>query len=884
MTEYSIVSMTEAADVPAGRIGPKAAGLARLARAGLPVPPAFFITAETYRAHLRDNGIVADMEAAVAAVERPDGRTADLLAGLRDRIIHSPLSGRIAQAISGAVAGLRAPLLAVRSSATREDLPGHSFAGLHDSVLGLRDVDACLAAIKRCWASLWSIRAFEYRRVNGFDHRTVAMAVIVQQLIDADVLGVAFTANPLTGRAATITLEATFGLGEALVGGRITPDRYTFDKKTLRFIGWLRGHKPMASRPGEAGTTQLVPLDAAQTASAALSHKAARRVAKLARRVECVFGGPQDIEWAFRRRNLYVLQSRPITTKPVDLSWEDRQVWTNLNLGEVAPDVMTPVTDSVLCPMRRQLFAGIFKILCVDPGGHPFMDVVAGRLYWNINTGMAVFGHLPGLHRADAESLFGGGHAEPYRTGRLDLADEDLPDLHASFARVLLRLPLTLWDLYTHRPAKSRIFLQQIAAANERLAAVDIPGVAVRELIDMFADTAQGPFANIDLLYVVTSLYALPLTYILTQRWLGDEHGRIAGRLFAGLGGMADAEAGHALWGLARIAAESPWIKQTILAGRSWADTRDTIAQLPHGDRFLAGWDEFIVEHGHHCRGELELYNPRWFERPDYVLDMVRSYIRCLGSKDPHERRQETAEQRRLALDECRARLRNPIKLLLFTHFVRVAAHACAFRENTKNEVVRLIAAGRRALLELGRRLAERGDLSDPDDIFFMRLEEIKSHLEGDIPPDLPRTIAQRRREYEKLCSITPPDIIIGRFDPDNFVTDAVDGSATILRGISASSGVATGKARVILLADSDSHIQPGEVLVAPFTDPGWAPYFLPAAAIVMDQGGILSHGSILAREYGIPAVVNVGPATRIIRTGQTITVDADRAQVRILD
>ncbi len=881
MTHHNpVVSMAHAIDVPVPLIGPKAMSLVHLSHAKLPVPPAFFITAEAYREHIRDNGIVTDIDALLAG----DTQTPDDLARLRDRITESPLSDSLADEITHAVSRLKANHLAIRSSGTAEDLPGHSFAGLHDTFLGPGDPRTCLDAVRKCWASLWTHRAFEYRKANNFDHRNIAMAVIVQELIDADASGVVFTANPLTGRTATITLEACFGLGETLVGGKITPDHFTFDKDGFRLMGSLPGNKSIASRLDGSGGTKEVPLNEAQATTLSVKISTARRIARLAHRAEQVFGSPQDIEWAVKGRKRYLLQSRPITTRPKELSWEDRQIWTNLNLGEVAPDVLTPATESITLGMLDRMFGIIFNILCVDPREYPIVGLVAGRLYWNVNSGVAVFGHLPTMKATDFDVLFGGKHVDLYRTGRLDLAREDIPPLKGSFAKVLLRLPLTFRDIYKHRFSRAKTVLETLVATNEHLKNLDVPNVSTQQCRDTLNLILNEILAGLDLMSVLTSIYALPLTYRLTELWLNDKHGRIASQLFMGLGGMADAEAGRALWQLARIARAHPDIERAIDAGESWGQTQPVIASLPTGDVFLTAWDAFLAEYGHHCRGEIELYNPRWSETPDYCLDMVRSYIRCLGEQDPDKHLSETAAQRQRALEQCRKQLRNPLKRWLLTYFIRTAIHGSIFRENCKDQVVRIIAVGRSILLELGRRLVEQGVLTETDDIFFLHLDRIEPLLEGSIPADLKQTIADRRRQYEKFSSINPPNIVIGRFDPDNFTPDTVDDSATVLHGISVSSGVATGKARVIGRLDSDSHIQPGEILVAPFTDPGWAPYFLPAAAIVMDQGGLLSHGSILAREYGIPAVVNVGPATHIIKTGQTITVDADHALVRILD
>jgi len=248
------------------------------------------------------------------------------------------------------------------------------------------------------------------------------------------------------------------------------------------------------------------------------------------------------------------------------------------------------------------------------------------------------------------------------------------------------------------------------------------------------------------------------------------------------------------------------------------------------------------------------------------------------------EKQEQLARQRAQLAEQCRRRLKNPIKRWLFNWSLGRTQKVARDRENWKNEMVRNIAVHRRALLELGRRLEKEGILNKYQDIFFLAIPEMAPVAQGRADFDVKQCIAARRAEYERNCSVTPPPVVVGRFDPDKHIMPRIDADARVLKGIAVSPGVATGKARVILRTEDQEHVEAGEILVAPFTDPAWTPYFLPAAGVVMDQGGVLSHGAIIAREYGIPAVVNVGFASKIIKTGQTLRVDADRGTVTILE
>jgi pyruvate,water dikinase len=245
-----------------------------------------------------------------------------------------------------------------------------------------------------------------------------------------------------------------------------------------------------------------------------------------------------------------------------------------------------------------------------------------------------------------------------------------------------------------------------------------------------------------------------------------------------------------------------------------------------------------MLRHGHHCRGELELYNKRWSETPDYILQFIRSHMTQMGEIDPVQNFAEATEERRQLEEQCRKQIKNPIKRTIFNSILNRAQQGSVFRENVKSEIIKLLTTKRKMLLELGKRLRDKGLLENEDDIFFLRHEEIIPVVNNNAGFNIHEVVSARRAEYDKNCSVTPPDVVFGKFDPDTYIPDAIDEQAQILQGLGVSPGTATGKARVILRADTEEQILAGEILVAPFTDPGWTPYFVPAAAIVMDEGG----------------------------------------------
>jgi pyruvate,water dikinase len=385
------------------------------------------------------------------------------------------------------------------------------------------------------------------------------------------------------------------------------------------------------------------------------------------------------------------------------------------------------------------------------------------------------------------------------------------------------------------------------------------------------------------LLYLVTPTPALPVFHKACRDWLGDPDLTLGYRLFSALGGMPTAEAGLALWRLAVLAHADHETEVVLCSEMGWPHVRAALCQTEHGRRFLAAWDAFMTEHGHHCRGELELFNARWSETPDYILGLVRGYLHSMGRSDPEENQRRLADERERLTEQCRRRLKNPIKRWIFSRSLRRAQRLAVNREELKNQAVREITLLRRVLLTLGRRLQHRGILSRDDDIFFLEIPEIEPVALGRASFNWRERIAGRRREYEQNRKLAPPPVVIGRFDPNAPHGPAADAGAQCLSGIPVSPGIVTGPARVILRTDDHEQVLPGEILIAPFTDPAWTPYFVTAAGVVMDQGGILSHGSIIAREYGLPAVTNVGSATRVIRSGDLVQVDGNCGRVTVL-
>lgn len=849
-------------DVPA--VGPKAYSLARLLANQLPVPPGFCLVADCYRDHLAalpDQRALFEALTAAEAGQRPAA-----LAAIRRAIVEQPLAAEVASALTSswvALAQQVAPTAlraAVRSSGTAEDLPGQSFAGQHDTLLDVGDVDGCVLAVRQCWASLWAERAFEYRAHNGIDHQRAAMAVIVQQMVDATASAVVFTADPVSDRTDRVIIESTWGLGEALVSGRVTPDRLVLARPALTVV--------------ERATA------ATGAAQPSLDDASAIALARLALAAEQWFGLPLDLEAALADGKLFLLQARPITTLK-----KSNQVWTNLNTGEVLPDVVTPASWDVLEPLVRRLLGSVFAQLGIGFGDNPMFGLVAGRVYFNLNTLLSMARHIPGLRQDNLAALFGGSQQAVAALGAIEIRDQDLPPSRIDWLKVLGNLPRLLADFLWRAPAAGSALIEQARADCDRLAAQPLDRQDAAQLMAALR-LALATLLSHERAMVMAGVGVSyqSLLFDRCRHWFGAaEGGALASRLLSGLANNDIAEAGVALWRLAQQVHALPATEQQVRSGASFSELRQRLPADADGAAFLADWQRFMGAHGHHCRGELELSNPRWEENPDEILGQLRSYLDAIDQRDFLAQYQRVADERRAAEQQCRRRLRNPFKRWLFGFLLDRAQRTAGLRESFKNQVVRQLALLRRLLLAIGRRLVERNTLADCDDIFFLHLDEIESAVTSAAPAGERALVQQRRAEHTSNLALSPPAVVLGQFVPSTATAAVSSASTGQLRGLGVNPGLVRGRARVILRA-GDDQVLPGEILVAPFTDPGWTPYFLNAAAIVMDQGGLLSHGSIVAREFGIPAAVNVGPATTTIKTGQLIEVDGTTGIVRVVD
>jgi pyruvate,water dikinase len=870
--------------------GGKAANLGELVRAGFPVPAGFCVTTEAYARVAGNAGLEPVLDGLAETRAEDTARLAELAAVARAALLDASVPDAIVRAIAAAYEDLgegSAPV-AVRSSATAEDLPHASFAGQQDTYLNVVGRDALVEAVRRCWASLWTDRAVSYRSSNGIDHRGVHLAVAVQRMIEASVAGVLFTANPLTGRLRQAVIDASPGLGEAVVSGAVNPDHFLVDTATGAFVERRLGDKRMAVRATAGGGTQRVELDSGAN-EASLSDEQVRALAALGSRVEAHYGAPQDIEWAIDGEDgLWLLQARPITTLfplPAGAPATDEDLHVYFS-GSVAQGVYRPLT-----PMGLQAFRLVgsgMAALAGHPPRNPYdgpspVHDAAGRLFIDVTPGLR---SRLGRPLMDLATRHMEARTAPIlRSLALDprLAGPPAPlrPLLGAVLTVLVRgrVPPHVLQAFV-RPEAARARAVRAEAefraardaaprnAEERLAAVErlLPGIPLRILRGVVPAFATGMLSS-----------------FIAGRLLGnlatDDERRVTLRA---LPYNPTTEMDLTLWALAQEVRADPEAARTVRETPPQELARDyDVGDLPPA--LQTGLTSFLSAYGHRGVAEIDLGLPRWSEDPAYILGVLANYLRLEDpERAPDVQFERAAREARGMVAELtrRAARRGRLRGALVGFFLDRARALAGLREMPKFCIILAFARARALLAPVGEELVKAGRLESAEDIYFVTLPEAHAGLQG---RDLHPLVRERRSVYAREVQRrhVPRVLLSDGTEPDARVGDAFEATNGVLRGTAASGGVVKGIARVIL-DPNGADLRPGEILVAPSTDPGWTPLFLTAGGLVMEMGGAMSHGSVVAREYGIPAVVGVPDATERIVTGQGITVDGSRGTVAI--
>ncbi|TDD57483.1 phosphoenolpyruvate synthase [Kribbella antibiotica] len=825
MTDW-VVELDEVGAGGLDAAGGKAVNLGILLRAGFPVPDGFCVTTAAYREVAPTTG---------DAVSR------------RDAILATAVPPEIEQAIRAAYDGLGTDVaVAVRSSATAEDLGFASFAGQQDTYLEIVGPDAVVDAVRRCWASLWTDRAWSYRETNEVDQDTVALAVVVQRMVDAKAAGVLFTANPVTGRRNEAVIDAAPGLGEAVVSGSVNPDHFVVDTAS-----------------GAIHERTLV--------HDCLTDEQVRALATLGGKVQDHYGSPQDTEWALDAEGkLWLTQARPITTlypiPPQRMEGSGPRIYL---CGSLAQGLTRPITPMGLAGIRLigTSAAEMLRVQVDEPLDGPAAFTEAGQRFFidltpavRSTVGRAIVPRIFDVMEARSaivlRQVFDDPHFSVLTSSRRNVGGRIVRFLIRGGAPVRALAAIASPSLAHFLVRRNSARLTRLLVATSRSATGRL------DFVERLLRTEVAPMIP-RLLPVPAVGFAM---MALARKVLGKavRPGELQ-TVLRGLPHNVTTEMDLELWSLAQQ------IRGDESSATAFAEKTEIIAEryrkgiLPKAAQ--DGLTAFLAEYGHRAVAEIDLGLPRWSEDPAHIIGVLTNYLRLTDpalAPDLQFKAGTAAAEAKIA--ELALRV-SPLQGRIVRFALHRTRELAGLREAPKFLLIRILAAARRELRQVGAELVAAGRLDSPTDVFFLDLREIRS------PGDLRLIVAERRASYEQEVRRrrVPRLIQSDGVEPETLVVTEVTPGALV--GSPASAGTVTAKVRVIL-EPTGAHLEPGEILVAPSTDPGWTPLFLTAGGLVMEMGGANSHGAVVAREYGIPAVVAVPDATTRLQTGDVVTID----------
>ena len=829
--------------------GGKAANLGELTRAGLPVPPGFVVLTEAYWAYIAEHQLHDQISALAAESDDPAGydEAAAQIKALFEDEVSDTLRTEIAEAY--AALGEDVPV-AVRSSATAEDLSEASFAGQQDTFLNVRGLDDLLVAVGDCWASLWTARAMAYRARQGIDPATVSLAVVVQQMVDAQSAGVMFTANPSNGRRDETVISAAWGLGESVVSGAVNTDNIVVRTSDGTIVSNEVADKAVMSVYAEQ-RTQERPVPADQRKRPVLSEAEVAELAAYGTRIENHYGTPQDIEWARADGNFWILQARPITALPepeaaIPTDWtvpEPTAMYVRASIVEQLPDPLSPLfadmIDGAVTRSLQSLFRDLLQEDVIRERDVGLTTVNGYAYYRYTRSGM---GRLMWKSPPAFRMLFSGGTQDRWRS-------------------------------YSH-PRYRRIVSDWTARDISELSTDELLA-GVQELVDAAAEYYTAVQTIIPV--AATSEVLFTWCYDSVVRTKDDPPAPV---FLLGYD-SAPIRAEKSLYDLAIWTRSCPELAESLLAlpPQTFLETAAE-SQDPLWHEWHTRFQAHLAGYGHVVYN-LDFINPVPADDPVPLLETLRFFVSGKGV-DPYERQQRSAARREEATAAVLTRL-DAVRAMPIRRLLRWAQRVAPVREDALADVGLAWPQLRRMLAEIGRRLQQVGVINEPDEVYWLHRKEIEDGV-----GNLAEQVEQRKQLWRGQLRATPPQLLPKGSWGDMFrnwmPAASEEQTGDLIKGTGASAGKITAPARVLGGPQDFGSMQPGDVLVASITTPAWTSLFAMASAVVTDIGGPLSHSSIVAREYGIPAVLGTAVATRRIRSGQLIKVDGDAGTVRLLD
>ena len=863
--------------------GGKGINLGELFNNNFVVPEGFCVTTDAYDL-LIENETLKEM---IENLNILDYKDTELIAEAGEKIRNIILGTEVSEAVKIAIYGAWNNLganysYAVRSSATAEDLKGVSFAGQQDTFLNIKGYENVVEAVQKCWASLFNERAIVYRNKNGFDNSKVKLAVIVQRMIGSEYSGIMFTADPISGNRKITDIDAGYGLGEALVSGLVTPDFYQIHDSKI--ITKKIARKEKGIFPDNEGGVIEVEIVEEYMEKQVLSDEQILKLAAAGQRIQETFGSPQDIEWGFYQGKFHILQSRPITSLFPIPKTHDNQKHVFFSFGHIQmmTDAMKPLALSVFETTRIFDKFGAADSVSVqyEAGGRIYIDLSYLLKVPKVRENIPNIMRYADEHGANIiRELIAGG-------GEFAFDEEFTKKAEKFFVPIFLKTGLNLyvWNVNRLR-ARGEKFFRNEALKWER----DINSYKGIEKIKRIRWYISGMLNFLFSKAIEFPASAMAAQAKIREMCMGsfsaEETAELLAQLNMSIENNVTSDMMMEIYDMADMARGSKELSEFMKKTTNetfWNDLENLKTHL----EFTLEMKKFISKYGMRCAGEIDISVERWKEAPVEILPLIINHIKTSSMNEHREKFKKGLHMAKEAEDKIvngiKGKLGNS-KARKAAKFIKIYRAMMGFREAPKYFIVKFLDIARTAVLDEAEVLVEAGVIENREDIFYFSFDEVIEILEGTYSGNISEILEERKADFELYRKMTPPRMMTS---DGEILTDKTGNNRApegALTGTAASAGVIEGTANVILKL-SDADLKEGEILVTPYTDPAWTPLFTAAKALVTEAGGMMTHGSVVAREYGIPAVVGVDEAAKKIKTGDRIRVNGTEGYVEILE
>ncbi|QNK57960.1 phosphoenolpyruvate synthase [Paenibacillus sp. PAMC21692] len=852
-------------------VGGKGLNLRELSKIqGIQVPEGFCVTTEAYQKAIKQN---ETLQSLLDQLSRLNAGDRDLIAEISRKIRQIIMEAEIPSDVVKAVAHYHTQYgdkhaYAVRSSATAEDLPHASFAGQHDTYLNIVGVEAILEHLRKCWASLFTDRAVIYRMQNGFDHSQVYLSVIVQRMVLPQASGILFTADPITSNRKLLSIDAGFGLGEALVSGLVSADCYKVKEEEI--VDKMIATKKLAIYGLKAGGTETRQINPDQQKIQTLTDRQILQLARTGRQIEAYFGCPQDIEWCLVDDTFYIVQSRPITTLyPIpEANDQENHVYVSVGHQQMMTEPMKPLGLSFFllttpAPMRKA-------------GGRLFVDVTNQLSSSEREIYLKALGESdPLIKDALMTVIERGDFIKVLSNDKKEIGSKKSNNGMASsgYQAQIEHDPTIVSDLIK----SSQSSIEELKHNIQTKSGSDLFDFILEDIQQL----TKILFDPKGLGVIIASMDASTWINEKMNKWLGEKN--VADTLSQSVPNNITSEMGLELLDVADVIRPFPEVIHYLQHVKD-DNFLDELVKFKGGRETQETMMAYLNKYGMRCAGEIDITKTRWCEKPTTLIPMILNHIKesesGSGKRKFEQGRQEALKKEQEILDRLEQLQDGEQKAKETKQMIDLIRNFIGYREYPKYGMINRYFVYKQALLKAAEQLVQAGVLHDKEDIYYLAFEELREVVRTN-KLDY-QIISKRKDEYKLYEKLTPPrvitsdgEIIMGKYNRENLPAEAIV-------GLPVSSGVIEGRARVILNME-EADLEDGDILVTSFTDPGWTPLFVSIKGLVTEVGGLMTHGAVIAREYGLPAVVGVDHATKLIKDGQRIRVHGTEGYIEIL-